>query len=130
MALPCYARLLASAGALARGGRGSRGIRPTGVLDALLLRLAIQFRMQVVAAHSASLFLHHTHAIRFGVRVLANASDLPGHFQSRLAAGDLESVALDLGRQVHRGVAADAGELIAEFAVERVKPFRQLHPSL
>lgn len=68
--------------------------------------------------------------MRVGIGVLANAGDLPRDFHARLATRDLEAIVLDFLSDVDRRESSDRGELIAEVAVERAEPLRQIHPCL
>jgi len=56
-----------------------------------------------------------------GEGILTNTGDLPRDLHARLAAGDLESIAGNLARDVDRREAADAGELITEVAVQHIE---------
>src|SRR5262245_51875959 len=95
------------------------------LLGALLRGLAEDFWMQVRAALRDRFHLFDLDAMRFGVSVFANACQLPRHFHPRFAARDLESVPVHFLRYVNRSEAADAGQLIAELAVERFEPIWQ-----
>src|SRR5215469_6497370 len=79
--------------------------------------------MNVVATFPLGLDHFYRNAMGIGPGILANAGDLPGNFHTRLTASDLEAVVLNLLGDVNGGETADAGELIAEVAVERLEPF-------
>src|SRR4030095_14553630 len=83
------------------------------------------FRMEVRAAFRDRFHLFNLDAVRFGVSVFANAGQLPRHFHPGFAPRDLEPVPVHFLRDVNRSEAADAGQLIAELAVERFEPIWQ-----
>ena len=102
---------------------------PFGVaapLDALLLRLAVELRMQVVAPLLRRLVLFDDDAVGFSPPVLPDARHLPGDLHVRLVRPDHKPVVPNLFRDNGLGELPDDGELIAEVAVEHLEILRQL----
>src|SRR5579864_7060951 len=91
-----------------------RVMRP---FDLLLLRRAIELRMDVEATLAGVLCFFHRDAVSIGPRVLANASNLPGDLQPGTTAADFELIVGQLLGYVNRSKSADAGQLVAEIAV-------------
>ena len=63
--------------------------------DAALGTLAVHFRMQVPSALRSGLLGLGNQPVGFGPGVLTNSGYLPGDFQFRRAATDLEAIVFD-----------------------------------
>src|SRR4051812_40131010 len=84
-----------------------------------------EFRLQVLAALISSLVLFHGNAMRIGPGVLATAGPRRGPSGASPAAGVLEFFVLIFLRNIPGGITADAGDLIAKVAIERIEPVGQ-----
>src|SRR5271163_3534940 len=93
--------------------------------DAHLFRRAVEFGMEIVARLAAKLRRLHRNAVRVCPRVLPDAGYLPGDFDIRFVGLDGEGMVGNLRRNPSLRRLADASELIAEVAIERLKPVRQ-----
>src|SRR5713101_2504322 len=63
--------------------------------DAALWTLAVHFRMQIPSTVRSDLLGLGNQPVGSGPRILTNSRYLPGNFQFRRAAADLEAIALD-----------------------------------
>lgn len=119
-----------SVGVLRLFYRSMRGCRNWPIRDALLFRRAKQFGMVIFAFVSPGLYLLNRDAVIVGPGVLANTRHQPGDLHVGLASRDRKLIESDLARDIDRGIATQAGQLVAEIAIERSEPVRQGHDSL
>jgi len=68
--------------------------------------------------------------MRVGEGVLANTGDQPRDLEPGRAAGDAEAVVVHLVSDVDGRGTADARQLVAEVAIQRFEPLRQLDDRL
>src|SRR5579863_4352309 len=97
-------------------------LRMAGPLDLLLLRRAIEFRMNVETTQLGFFFLFDYERMRLGIGILTHARDLPGNFYIRNAGADKELVIFNLASNDGLRELADHGQLIAEVAVFALEP--------
>src|SRR5215831_19299404 len=86
--------------------------------------------MQVASSLVGGFFLFHLYRMRSRVSVVASSGHLLGDLQAWLAARDLKAAGVNLLCNVDGRVAANAGELISEIAVERLEPRGQIDPGV
>src|SRR4051812_5203237 len=81
---------------------------------ALLLRLAVRLRVQVIAALSFRLVFFDLNTVLIRKGIPPDACDLPGDLHPRLAPCDLEVVIGNLVGDVNTREPTDAGKLVAK----------------
>src|SRR5450432_3551190 len=93
--------------------------------DALLCGRAKQLGMKVRTAFLLRLQLLDRNAMGVGPCVLPDTGNLPRNFHAGFSACDLEAVALHSLCDVNWSKAIEARQLVAEVAVQRLKPLGQ-----
>ena len=83
--------------------------------------------MQVFALLGYGLLLLNFEWICQCVFIFANASDLPGDFQTGRAAGNRKSRVGNLGSNIDRRITTNASQLVAELATEGFKIIGELN---
>lgn len=91
----------------------------------ILAWLLEYIRVEIRAALGSGFVFFYRDAMSLCVSVVANAGDLPRHFHIGFATGNLEAIVLYFLSDEERSKTADAGQLITEITIERLKIIRQ-----
>src|SRR5579864_1748429 len=84
----------------------------------------IQIRMQVAALFLSRFVFLHLQGMGFGIGIVTNSADLPGHLHSWPVGSDREAVMPDFPGDDRLRELSDHGQLIAEIAIEHLEVIR------
>ena len=118
------------AGALGGGALGARGSAVSHAVQALFGGLAPGLGIEIRPRSAFRLLLLDRDPMRFGPGVVADAGHLPGDLGAAAPPRIRKRLPSTFARDPERRPAAERRELVAEVAVERLEPVRQLDPRL